>query len=579
MKANIKINEFSRFLLRSEYAIQVKIWKWLKLLNSVRFIKKPLVNQVCIWIWSFWLTFTVLQWMKKNSKNSQFSSFLLRSGYAILVKIWKWLKLLNSYPFMKKRLVNHVYIRIWSSWLTFTVSQGMKANIEISQFSRFLLRSEFAIQVKIWKWLKLLNSVPFIKEALVNQVCIWIRSFCLTFTVLQWMKKNFENSHFWSFLLRFGYAILVKIWKWLKLLNSYPFIKKRLVNHVYIRIWSSWLTFTVSQGMKANIEISQFSRFLLRSEFAIQFKIWKWLKLLNSVPFIKEPLVNQVCIWIWSFWLTFTVLQWMKKNFKNSQFSSFLLRFGYAILVKIWEWLKLLNSVPFIKKRLLNHVYIRIWSSSLTFTVSQGMKANIKISQFSRFLLRSEYAIQVKIWKSLKLLNSVPFIKKPLVNQVCIWIWSFWLTFTVLQWMKKNSKISQFSSFLLRFGYAILVKIWEWLKLLNSVPFIKKRLVNHVYIRIWSSSLTFTVSQGMKANIKISQFSRFLLRSEYAIQVKIWKWLKLLNSYPFIKKRLQNHVYIRIWSSWLTFTVWQGMKANIKISQFSSFLLRSGYAI
>ena len=269
--------------------------------------------------------------------------------------------------------------------------------------------------------------------------------------------------------------------------------------------------------MKANIKISQFSRYLLRSEYAIQFKIWKWLKLLNSVPFIKKPLVNQVCIWI--------------------------------------------------------------WSSSLTFTVSQGMKANIKISQFSRFLLRSEYAIQVKIWKWLKLLNCVPFIKKPLVNQVCIWIWSFWLTFTVLQWMKKNSKNSQYSSFLLRSGYAMLVKIWKWLKLLNSVPFIKKRLLNHVDIRIWSSSLTFTVSQGMKANIKISQFSRFLLRSEYPIQVKIWKWLKLLNSYPFIKKTLVNHVYIRIWSSSLTFTVSHWMKANIKISQFSRFLLRSEYPI
>ena len=168
---------------------------------------------------------------------------------------------------MKKILVNNVYIRIWSSSLTFTVSQGMKANIKISQFS--------------------------------------------------------------SFLLRYGYLILVKIWKWLKLLNSVPFIKKLLLNHVYIRILSSWLTFTVSQGMKANIKISQFSRFLLRSEYAIQVKIWKWLKLLNSVPFIKRPLVNQVCIW--SLWLTFTVLQWMKKNSKNSQFSSFLLRSGYAI--------------------------------------------------------------------------------------------------------------------------------------------------------------------------------------------------------------------------------------------------------
>ena len=154
MKANIKISQFSRFLLRSEYPIQVKIWKWLKLLNSVPFIKKPLVNQVYIRIWSFWLTFTVSQWMKKNSKNSQFSSFLLRSGFLILEKIWKSLKLLNSLPFHKKILVNQVYIRIWSSWLTFTVLQWMKANLKISQFSRFLLRSEYKIQEKNLKMTK-----------------------------------------------------------------------------------------------------------------------------------------------------------------------------------------------------------------------------------------------------------------------------------------------------------------------------------------------------------------------------------------------------------------------------------------
>ena len=123
--------------------------------------------------------------------------------------------------------------------------------------------------------------------------------------------------------------------------------------------------------------------------------------------------------------------------------------------------------------------------------------------------------------------------------------------------MKANIKISQFSRFLLRSEYAIQVKIWKWLNLLNSVPFIKKPLVNKVYIRIWSSWLTFTVSQGMKANISISEFSRFLLRSEYAIQVKIWKWLKLLNSGPFIKKPLVNQVYIRILSFWLIFTVSQ----------------------
>ena len=144
-------------------------------------------------------------------------------------------------------------------------------------------------------------------------------------------EDKLQNSSLWRFLLRSGYAILAKIWKWLELLNSLLFIKETLVNHVYIRIWSSWPTFTVLQWMKTNFKISQFSRFLLRSKYAIQVKIWKWLKLLNSLLFIKKTLVKQVHIRIWSFWLNFTVLQEMKKNSKISQFSGFLLKSGYEI--------------------------------------------------------------------------------------------------------------------------------------------------------------------------------------------------------------------------------------------------------
>ena len=130
----------------SEYAIQIKIWKWLRFLNSVPFIKKAIVNQVSSRISSFWLTYTVLQWKKKNFKISQFSRFLERSGYTILVKIWKWLKLLNSFPHIKETFLNEVYIRIRSFWQTFTVSQWMKKNSKISQFSSFLTVNEDKLQ-------------------------------------------------------------------------------------------------------------------------------------------------------------------------------------------------------------------------------------------------------------------------------------------------------------------------------------------------------------------------------------------------------------------------------------------------
>ena len=154
-------------------------------------------------------------------------------------------------------------------------------------------------------------------------------------------EEKFQNYSIWRFLLTSVYAIIIKIWKWLKLQNSFLFIKKTLVNHVYIRIWSSWLTFTVLQWMKTNFKISQFSRFLQRSEYAIQVKFWKWLKLLNSVPFINETLVNEVYILYWSFWLSFTVQQWMKKNTKISQVWSFLLKSKYA---KFGQKLKLTKS-------------------------------------------------------------------------------------------------------------------------------------------------------------------------------------------------------------------------------------------
>ena len=137
MKTNFRIGKFWRFLLRSDYAIQVKIWKWLKLLNSVPFTKKTLVNHIYIRIWRCWLTFTVLPWMKKNSKNNQFSRILLRSEYPIQVKIWNWLKLLNSVPFIKKPLENQVYIRIWSFWLNSQFYSEWKKTSKIFNFQVF----------------------------------------------------------------------------------------------------------------------------------------------------------------------------------------------------------------------------------------------------------------------------------------------------------------------------------------------------------------------------------------------------------------------------------------------------------
>ena len=265
-----------------------------------------------------------------------------------------------------------------------------------------------------------------------------------------------------------------------KLLNSLPIIKKTRGNHVHNWSWSILLTLTVLQWMKTNLKISQFEDFWFGPDMRFWSNIWKWLKFLNSVPDIKKTQLNHIYNWIRSFWLIFTILQWMKPNFIIGQFSRFLVRSGIAILVEIWKWLKLLNSVPFIKKTPGNHNYNWIWSFWLTFTVLQPMKTNLKVSQFSRFLQRSGKLFLLNIWKLLKLLYSVPFINNTPVNRVYNQILLFWLTFTVPQWMKTNFKISQFSRFLLRSVSSIVVKIWKWLKLLNSVLINKKTFRNHI---------------------------------------------------------------------------------------------------
>ena len=129
------------------------------------------------------------------------------------------------------------------------------------------------------------------------------------------------------------------------------------------------------------------------------------------------------------------------------------------------------------------------------------MKTNFKICQFSRFQLRSGYAIQVKIWKRLKLHNSVPFIKKRLVNHLYIRIWSSWLTFTVLQWMKKNSKIGQFSSFLLK-----VCDLGENLKMIKTSSFFSIHQENtcktslHLNLIIFTDFHSFTVNEDKLQN-------------------------------------------------------------------------------
>ena len=137
---------------------------------------------------------------------------LLRSGNPILVKIWKWLKLVNSVAFIKKFYVNHVNIRIWLLLLTFSVLQWMKQTSKLVNLN-ISAKVRYTSLVKISHWLKLLY-VCSIHQENMRKSCLQLNLIIfLTFTVLQWMKTNFKVSQIWIFLLMSGDEILVKIWK------------------------------------------------------------------------------------------------------------------------------------------------------------------------------------------------------------------------------------------------------------------------------------------------------------------------------------------------------------------------------
>ena len=90
-----------------------------------------------------------------------------------------------------------------------------------------------------------------------------------------------------------------------------------------------WLSQFYSEWRETS-KLLNFQDFFQGIQFSLKFN--KPLKLRNSVKFMKKTLVNQVYFGIWSFWLIFTVLQWMKTNFKINQFPIFLLRYAIQVL-------------------------------------------------------------------------------------------------------------------------------------------------------------------------------------------------------------------------------------------------------
>ena len=120
-------------------------------------------------------------------------------------------------------------------------------------------RSRYAILAKNMKVTQT-SSFCSIHQENTSKSCLQLNLIIFTdFHSSTVNEDKLQNLSIWRFLLRSGSPILVKIWKWLKFLNSVPFFKKTQRNHVYNWIWSFWLTsqFYRRQSSKlVNLKIS-----------------------------------------------------------------------------------------------------------------------------------------------------------------------------------------------------------------------------------------------------------------------------------------------------------------------------------
>ena len=108
-------------------------------------------------------------------------------------------------------------------------------------------------------------------------------------------EDKLQNSSIWRFLIKSGFAILVKIWKWLNFLILFHLSRKQL----YIMLTFEFDHF--DWHSKLYIEWRQTSKLVnLKNSAKVQlcdfYQNLKMTKLLNSVLFIKKTLVNHVYV-------------------------------------------------------------------------------------------------------------------------------------------------------------------------------------------------------------------------------------------------------------------------------------------
>ena len=154
-----------------------------------------------------------------------------RRLYAISVKIWKWQKLLSSVPFIIK------HFQIMFTFEFYHVDWPSQFYSEWRQTSKLV---NLILHETYDHWSVAVLTV--IEHFIYSHFWFFFQIGCFLHLIQSVYPHLFCSLYdngsplYWRFLLRSGYAILVKIWKWLKLLNSVQFIKKTLVNHVCIRI-------------------------------------------------------------------------------------------------------------------------------------------------------------------------------------------------------------------------------------------------------------------------------------------------------------------------------------------------------
>ena len=267
----------------------------------------------------------------------------------VLVKIWKWPKLLNFITFIKKTRVNHIYNRIWALWLTFSsLTVNTLYNVCSVHWGMFstLGDVQYIGGISWYMWgdtMSTLGDVQYIGRyheyiggCSVHWQIPWVHWGDIMSTSGGYHEYIRGCSVHWGMFSTLGFSIEIERILWSCSHTCIMISLRRYWTSPNVRMISPQCTHGIPPMYWTSSDVLMVSpTFIMISPNVLNtpdvLKISP--QCTHDIPRCTE---HPPMYWKSNDVLNTHYTGWLKKiNFKISQFSRFLLRSGYAILIQI----------------------------------------------------------------------------------------------------------------------------------------------------------------------------------------------------------------------------------------------------